>query len=169
MKYLSQLTLWILPLIVSLSFILSEAAEEQLSTNVTRDPTSKTPIDDPDLTTFVELLKAADLFDLFSGTGPFTVFVPSNEAFKKLGTKKKEELLKPENKDRLADLIIYHFVPGKYLSKNLKSTSLSTVNGKKLEVINDNGVIKVNGAKVTRFDLVGPNGVVHVIDTVLVP
>ena len=107
--------------------------------------------------------------DIFVGTGPFTGFAPSNEAFQKFGKEKLHQLLNPDNRDQLTSLIIYHVVPGKYLSKDLKSMDLKTINGKSLAITVQNGEIKVNNAKVIRKDLVGPNGVIHIIDTVLVP
>lgn len=124
---------------------------------------------DPNLSTFVMAIREAELSDLFNGTGPFTAFVPSNAAFEKLGKAQLADLLKPENKDKLVDILIYHIVPGKYIAENLKSKNYRTVNGKDIEVKVDDGKITVNNAKVTRTDLVGPNGVIHEIDTVLMP
>lgn len=123
----------------------------------------------PEFSTFVQGIQAADLADLFQGTGPFTAFVPSNQAFDKFGQEKWKALLKPENKDELTSILIYHIVPGKYMSRNLRNMSLKTINGKSIEITVENGEIKVNGAKVIDKDKVGPNGVVHEIDTVLVP
>jgi len=125
---------------------------------------------EPDLKTFSGLVETAKLADFFQGTGPFTVFAPSNEAFSKFDQTTLENLKKPENRDRLIDLINYHVILGKYLSKNMKSGSFRTVNGKDITIRkDDNGQIWVNEAKVVRVDLVGPNGVAHVIDMVLVP
>lgn len=123
----------------------------------------------PELSVFAEGVKAADVGDLFQGTGPFTAFIPSNEAIDKFGQNKWKNLLKPENKDELTSILIYHIVPGKYMSKSLKTMTLKTINGKNIEIQVENGQIKVNNAKVIRTDMVGPNGVVHEIDTVLVP
>jgi uncharacterized surface protein with fasciclin (FAS1) repeats len=129
----------------------------------------KRPIDDPDLKTFVEAGKAAGLQDIFQGTGPFTFFIPSNAAFEKFGRYKLQELMKPQNNDRLVTLLIYHVVPGKYLAQTLKTMELPTISGRSLNISVENGEIRVNGAKVIRSDMVGPNGVVHEIDAVLVP
>lgn len=126
-------------------------------------------IDNPELSTFILLVNTAQLKDLFNGTGPFTVFAPTNEAFKKLGQKKLDELSKPENRDHLSDIILYHIIPGKYLSKNLKSRTSPSINGKSIKIVVENGEVKVNNAKVVKTDIVGPNGVLHVIDTVLIP
>lgn len=125
---------------------------------------------DPNLKTFGDALKTAELTDLFQGTGPFTSFVPTNEAFKKLGDKKLQALFKKENRDELTSLLIYHIAQGKYLAENLKTMSLKTINGKNLNiVVEQNGDITVNNAKVIKRNLIGPNGVTHVIDTVLIP
>jgi uncharacterized surface protein with fasciclin (FAS1) repeats len=125
--------------------------------------------EDPDLKTFAKAVTAADLTELFNGTGPFTAFAPTNQAFEKLGRHKLKELLDPKNKDLLASILIYHIVPGKYMAKNLKPRNFKTVNGKEIEITVDNGEIRVNGARVIKADLVGPNGVLHEIDTVLIP
>lgn len=138
-------------------------------TEIPKNESQSRILREPDLKTFADLIVAADLSDLFEGTGPFTAFVPTNQAFEKWGKGKLDELKKPENKDELTSLLIYHIVPGKYLSPNLKSRSYQTVNGKKLNVDVENGEIKVNGARVIKVDLLGPNGVIHEIDTVLVP
>lgn len=141
----------------------------------TQDPTVQenkktTAINDPDISTFGKAIDAAQLRDLFEGTGPFTAFIPSNAAFDKFGKTKLDHLLKPENRDNLTSILIYHIVPGKYMAANMKTTSLKTVNGKMIEIkVEENGDIKVNNAKVIRTDMVGPNGVIHEIDTVLIP
>lgn len=128
------------------------------------------PIREPELSTFANAADTVGLTHLFQGTGPFTAFVPTNAAFDKLGKDKLQQLLEPQNQDRLTDILIYHIVPGKYMARNLKSMRLQTINGKYLTITTDNnGEIRVNGAKVVRTDLVGPNGVVHEIDTVLIP
>lgn len=123
----------------------------------------------PELSTFVMLVNTAELRDLFNGTGPFTVFAPTNDAFKKLGQKKIDHLSKPENRDELSTLLIYHVIPGKYLSKNLKSREARAISGKMLQINAENDQIKVNNANVIKTDIIGPNGVIHEIDTVLIP
>ena len=123
----------------------------------------------PDLTTFASLVKKANLVNFFHGTGPFTSFIPSNEAFSKFDKKKLAALEDPKNMDELVDFINYHVILGKYLSQNLKSGIKRTVNGKNINVRSENGQIWVNEAKVTQTDLVGPNGVTYIVDAVLVP
>lgn len=123
-----------------------------------------------DLSTFTGLVETANLVDFFQGTGPFTVFAPSNEAFVKFDQKSLEKLKQPESRDQLIDLINYHVILGKYLSKNIKPGTFRTVNGKNITIKkDDDGQLWVNNAKVIRVDLCGPNGVAHIIDTVLVP
>lgn len=126
--------------------------------------------DDPDIGTFVKIAKAAELLNLFEGTGPFTAFIPSNDAFKHAGDKQMDEWLKPENRDNLTVLILYHVVPGRYTEKNLKTKELGALNGKKLNItVSDNGNISVNDAKVVKKNISGPNGEIYVIDKVLTP
>lgn len=127
------------------------------------------PLDSPQFSTLVMLIKAAGLEDIFIGTGPFTVFAPSNQAFEKLGTTQLHDLMKEKNRDRLTDILTYHVVPGKYMSSNLRTQELRTINGKTLQAKVDGDHIKINDATVTKKDMVGPNGVIYEIDTVLSP
>jgi uncharacterized surface protein with fasciclin (FAS1) repeats len=123
----------------------------------------------PDFSTLVAAVQAAGLAETLSGAGPFTVFAPTNAAFAKLPAGTVENLLKPENKDQLVAILTYHVVPGKVMAADVVGlTSAPTVNGKTLTVDASNGV-KVNGATVTATDIVGSNGVIHVIDTVILP
>lgn len=159
----------------SLLFIFSGCSQEEPpqvkkdDSELKRQKAERLHINDPNFKTFTDAIVAADLIDIFEGTGPFTAFVPTNEAFEKLGKEKVKELFNPENKDQLTTILIYHIVPGKYPSRNLKSMNLKTVNGKNISVKVENGEIQVNNAKVLRKDIVGPNGVIHEIDTVLLP
>lgn len=121
-------------------------------------------------TTLVTAVKAAGLVDTLKGKGPFTVFAPTDEAFAKLPKGTVEDLLKPENKAKLTAILTYHVVPGKILSKDIagKKTDVKTVQGSKLSVDATSGV-KVDKASVTKADLMTSNGVIHVIDTVVMP
>lgn len=121
------------------------------------------------LKTLVTAIKAAGLADTLKGTGPFTVFAPSDSAFAKLPKGTVEELLKPENKEKLTSILTYHVVPGKVLSSDLKTMMATTVNGQQLDVKVTGGKVMVNNATVTKADIPASNGVVHVIDTVLMP
>lgn len=122
-----------------------------------------------EFSTFAAALKAADLSDTFQGQGPFTIFVPNNAAFDKLPAGTVENLLKPENKDKLREILLFHVIPGKVLSSDIKSGEVKTLNGKDLDIESKDGVVTVNGAKVINADIVGRNGVIHVIDTVILP
>jgi uncharacterized surface protein with fasciclin (FAS1) repeats len=105
------------------------------------------------------------------GPGPFTVFAPTNEAFAKLPPGTVDDLLKPENKDKLRSILLYHVHAGDaIMAKDVKSMKLSTMNGKSLTVmVNPDGTVMINNAKVVKTDIVCSNGVIHWIDTVLMP
>ncbi|MFN4173735.1 MAG: fasciclin domain-containing protein [Parachlamydiaceae bacterium] len=122
-----------------------------------------------DFSTLVQAVVAADLANTLQGQGPFTVFAPTNQAFANLPAGTVQELLKPENKAKLQAILTYHVVPGKVLSSDLKSGKVKTVNGKEIDVVVENGQVKINNAKVIKADIQGTNGVVHVIDAVLLP
>lgn len=127
-------------------------------------------VGNPDFSTLVAALKAADLVDTLSGAGPFTVFAPTNAAFAKLPQGTVENLLKPENKDQLVAVLTYHVVAGKVLAADVvKLTSATTVNGAALAIAVDNGSVKLDQATVTATDIKASNGVIHVVDSVLLP
>ncbi|MEO7414260.1 MAG: fasciclin domain-containing protein [Opitutaceae bacterium] len=123
----------------------------------------------PDHTTLVAAVKAAGLVETLSGPGPFTVFAPTNAAFAKLPAGTVESLLKPENKAKLVAILSYHVVPAKAMAADVKTGDVPTVNGKMLMLKADGMGVMVNSSKVTATDLVADNGVIHVIDTVLMP
>lgn len=120
--------------------------------------------------TLAAALQAAGLVETLKGPGPFTVFAPTDAAFAKLPAGTVETLLKPENKAQLTSILTYHVVPGKTKSKDLagKTLSVKTVNGADVAIDGRNGV-KVGPATVTKADVWASNGVIHVIDTVLIP
>lgn len=122
--------------------------------------------------TLVAAIKAAGLVDVLSGKGPFTVFAPTEEAFKKLPKGTLESLLKPENKQKLISILTYHVVPGKVMAADVlklkNGTAVKTVQGQTIKITNKEGV-KVNSSKVVTTDIACSNGVIHVIDTVLLP
>jgi len=122
------------------------------------------------LTTLVAAVKAGDLVDVLKGDGPFTVFAPTNEAFAKLPAGTVETLLKPENKAQLVKILTYHVVPGKVMSTDLKNgQTAKTVEGSTIKVTLKDGKAMINNATVTAADIMADNGVVHVIDTVIMP
>ncbi len=120
--------------------------------------------------TLVTAVKAAGLVDTLKSPGPFTVFAPTDDAFKKLPKGTVESLLKPENKAKLVKVLTYHVVPGKVASGAIagKRLSVKTVEGEQLHIDGRHGV-KVNNAHVVKADVEADNGVIHVIDKVLIP
>ncbi|NCT40997.1 MAG: fasciclin domain-containing protein [Alphaproteobacteria bacterium] len=124
-----------------------------------------------DFSTLVAAVKAADLVDALKGDGPFTVFAPTNEAFAALPAGALDDLLKPENKEKLQALLKYHVVSGKILAGDIAdgSTDVETLQGTTLTVTKSVDGVTVDGAKVTTADLKTSNGVIHVIDTVVMP
>ena len=130
-----------------------------------------TAVKNGNFTILVAALKAAGLVETLEGKGPFTVFAPTDDAFKKLPKHVLDELLKPENKDRLVKILTYHVVPGKVMSTDLTApvTTPKTVEGSKLWIDVDKSGVRVNQAKVVTADIVTSNGVIHVIDSVLIP
>jgi len=120
--------------------------------------------------TLVAAVQAAGLVDTLKGAGPFTVFAPTDAAFAKLPPGTVESLLKPENKQKLAAILTYHVVSGKVMAADVtKMKSAKTVNGQMLTIKSTRGTVMVNNAKVVSTDIVCSNGVIHVIDTVLMP
>jgi uncharacterized surface protein with fasciclin (FAS1) repeats len=123
-----------------------------------------------DHTTLVAAVKAAGLVETLKGSGPFTVFAPTNEAFNKLPKGTVETLLKPENKAKLTNVLTYHVVPGSIMAKDLKDgQKLKTVEGEELKVTEKDGKWYVDGAQITIADVVSKNGVTHVVDQVVMP
>lgn len=123
---------------------------------------------DKNMTTLKKSVHAADLDQTLSGTGPFTFFAPSDLAFGKLDKTVLENLLKPESKAKLSDLLNYHIVPGKINFKEFKDgEKLKTVNGKELKVHVKEGNVMIEGAKIQTHDVQTSNGVIHSLDTVM--
>ncbi|WP_417803905.1 fasciclin domain-containing protein [Thalassospira lucentensis] len=120
--------------------------------------------------TLVAAVKAAGLVDTLKGDGPFTVFAPTDAAFAKLPDGTVEDLLKPENKDKLVSILTYHVVPGKVMAADIagKEMMVESVQGDTIDVNAMNGVM-VDEATVTKADIEADNGVIHVIDTVIMP
>jgi uncharacterized surface protein with fasciclin (FAS1) repeats len=119
--------------------------------------------------TLVAAVQAAGLVDTLKGEGPFTVFAPTDEAFAALPEGTVESLLLPENKDQLVAILTYHVIPGKVMSTDLTDDmEAATVQGSSVTIDLDNGVM-VENANVTTADIEASNGVIHVIDTVILP
>jgi uncharacterized surface protein with fasciclin (FAS1) repeats len=117
--------------------------------------------------TLVKAVKAAGLADTLKGDGPFTVFAPTDEAFAKLPAGTVESLL--NDKEKLAQILTYHVVPGRVMSSDVTTGAVPTVQGQSLNVVVDKGAVKVNQAQVVQADVTASNGVIHVIDSVVLP
>ncbi len=124
---------------------------------------------DKNMTTLKKGVIASGLDQTLSGTGPFTIFAPSDLAFSKLEKGVLDDLLKPENKVKLADLLNYHIVSGKINFKDLKDgEKLKTVSGKELHVHEKNGTVTIEGAKIQNSDVQASNGVIHSLEEVMI-
>lgn len=120
--------------------------------------------------TLANALTAAGLVETLKGEGPFTVFAPTDAAFAKLPAGTLEDLLKPESKAKLSAILTYHVVPGKVMAKDVVGlSSAKTVNGKALKIAVKDGTVMVDNARVTQTDIECSNGVIHVIDAVMLP
>lgn len=120
--------------------------------------------------TLAAALGAAGLVDTLKGKGPFTVFAPTDEAFAKLPAGTVENLLKPENKDQLIKVLTYHVVSGNVTSTEVvKLDSAKTVEGQSVKIAVKDGSVMIDNAKVVKADVAASNGVIHVIDTVILP
>lgn len=154
---------WIAGLIVGLCCSQVSAAEKDIV---------DTAVSAGSFQTLVAAVKAADLVDTLKGKGPFTVLAPTDEAFKKLPAGTVESLLKPENKEKLAAILKYHVIPSKAMAADvvkLDGKKVKTVQGSEVTVAVKDGTVSINGAKVTKTDIATSNGVIHVIDTVILP
>ncbi len=129
-----------------------------------------TAVDAGSFKTLAAALQAADLVDTLKGEGPYTVFAPSDEAFAKLPEGTVDSLLKPENKQKLVDILTYHVVSGKVTAEQVMGMSeAETVNGQAIAISASDDTVRVNDATVVQADVMADNGVIHVIDTVLMP
>ena len=150
------------------------AAKSATSTAAADKTIVETAASNPEFSTLVTAVKAASLDGPLSGPGPYTVFAPTNDAFAKLPADTLKSLLLPENKQKLADILTYHVVSGEVMAKDVKAGSVATVNGADFTVSTEDGNVIItdgqgNKSKVTKTDIVASNGVIHVIDTVLLP
>jgi uncharacterized surface protein with fasciclin (FAS1) repeats len=120
--------------------------------------------------TLVAAVKAAGLTETLMGEGPFTVFAPTDDAFAKLPDGTVQDLLKPENKDKLQAILTYHVVPGKVTAADVvKIDQAETVNGKKAKITVKDGSVMIDNATVVKTDIMASNGIIHVIDSVIIP
>lgn len=156
-------TVWIIGLIaISLS---AHAAHHGMKKDVV-----DTAASNESFTTLVAAVKAAGLVDTLKGDGPFTIFAPTNEAFAKLPEGTVDSLLLPENKDKLVAILTYHVVAGKVMAADVvKLSEATTVQGGTVMIKVMDGSVMVDNAHVTATDIEASNGVIHVIDTVIMP
>lgn len=122
-----------------------------------------------ELSTFVSACKAANLETVFSDGTEYTVFAPSNDAFAALPQGILESLLMPENKDQLVKILSYHIIPGKVLSNDVNEGKSPTVEGEEIDLTLADETVKINNASVTTADIEASNGIIHVIDQVIMP
>lgn len=122
-----------------------------------------------DFSTLVAAVKAAGLAEALSGEGPFTIFAPTNAAFAKLPEGTVATLLKPENKEKLAAVLKYHVVAGKVMAADVKAGKVKTLNGAEATLAIADGKVTIDKATIVKTDIVGTNGVIHVIDSVILP
>jgi uncharacterized surface protein with fasciclin (FAS1) repeats len=129
-----------------------------------------TAVEAGQFTTLATALEAAGLVETLQGPGPFTVFAPTDAAFAKLPDGTVETLLKPENRDQLTAILTYHVVPGSVMAADVVTLDeAETVNGKMLDISTSGNSVMVNDATVTATDIAASNGVIHVIDSVILP
>ena len=181
MKKLSVLSIVLATTVSALVYSCGNAPKEETEEEVMTEEVVETPVEapktvvdiavgSPDHTTLVAAVSAAGLVETLNGAGPFTVFAPTNAAFAALPEGTVESLLLPENKDQLTGILTYHVVAGNVMAANLSDGQVvTTLNGQDLKVSIAAGKVMINGATVTAADLAGSNGVVHVLDTVLLP
>jgi len=146
------------------------AGQSAVSDDVSQKDVVKVAVGSPAHTTLVTAVKAADLVDVLSNAGPFTVFAPTNDAFNKLPKGTVEDLLKPANKDKLADILQYHVAVGGYTEDMLTDgKTLNMANGGNVKVTVKDGKITLNGSATIAGTVKASNGLVHVIDGVILP
>ncbi len=143
------------------------AAAALLATNAWAKDIVDTAVSAGQFSTLATALKAAGLVDTLKGPGPFTVFAPTDAAFAKIPKADLEALL--NNKAKLTQVLTYHVVAGQVMAKDVKPGAVKTAEGSSLMVKADGGKVMVNNATVTKTDVVADNGVIHVVDTVLIP
>ncbi|MBW4642762.1 MAG: fasciclin domain-containing protein [Goleter apudmare HA4340-LM2] len=155
------------------SFAGTHLAQSRQPATTARRRTNRTIVDvlsaNPEFKTLVTAVKAAELEKTLAGKGPFTVFAPTNAAFAKLPEGTVEKLLQPENKATLQKVLTYHVVSGRIDSKSIKPGEVKTVEGSPVSIKVENGKVTVDDANVTKADIKASNGIIHAIDTVLIP
>ena len=148
----------------------TEATDSSSSSDAASQDIVQLAASNEDLSTLVDALTAAELVETLEGDGPFTVFAPTNEAFDALPPDELQRLLKPANQDELANILTYHVVEGDVMAADLSDGQMvETIQGEKLKVKINGDKVMINDATVVQADVEASNGVVHVIDAVLIP
>jgi uncharacterized surface protein with fasciclin (FAS1) repeats len=146
------------------------SGQSAVADDVSQKDIVKVAVGSPAHTTLVAAVKAAELVDVLSNAGPFTVFAPTNEAFDKLPKGTVEDLLKPENKDKLADILQYHVLIGGYpVERFSDGSTLGTASGGSVRISVKDGKVVINDSATVVGSVVASNGLVHVVDGVLLP
>lgn len=170
MKLLQRTYLSALVLFAALGSVAVNAAHHEGGHDMPSQTIVEIAAGNDDFSTLVAALTAAGLVDVLSGEGPFTVFAPTNAAFAKLPAGTVETLLKPENKDQLVAVLTYHVVAGKVMAAQVvELDSATTVQGEAVSIVVSTSGVMVNNANVVTTDIEATNGVIHVIDTVILP
>jgi uncharacterized surface protein with fasciclin (FAS1) repeats len=165
MKIVAFKSLLALAVVSLVPFSVARAEEKEKSKDIV-----DTAVAAGNFKTLAAALKAADLVETLKGKGPFTVFAPTDEAFGKLPKGTVESLLKPENKAKLVAILTYHVVPGKVMAADVvKLSKTKTVQGSEVKITVKSGKVKVDDANVVNTDIKCENGVIHVIDAVILP
>ncbi len=172
-------TFTILAIVASLSLVAAacgnddEGAEGEGSPAASSMTITEIVADGSDFSTLLAAVEAADLGETLAGEGPYTVFAPTDEAFAALPEGTLDTLLEPENQDQLAGILTYHVVPGEIPAADVTAGEVTTVNGADFTIATEDGVVITDGqgnqAVVTQTDVTASNGVIHVIDAVLLP
>lgn len=149
----------------------SDDKAEKASMEKPADDVVGVAMSNPDFSTLVAALKAADLVTALQGEGPFTVFAPTNDAFAALPEGTLDNLLKPENKDQLTEILTYHVVPAKLMAGDIPEgeSEVDTLKGTTLNVVKNEAGVLVNGVNVINPNIETSNGVIHVIGNVIIP
>jgi uncharacterized surface protein with fasciclin (FAS1) repeats len=148
-----------------------KAGEKSYSEKMMKKDIVETAMAKDDFSTLVTAVKQAELVAALQGEGPFTVFAPTNDAFAKVPESTLNDLLKPENKSQLQDVLKYHVVSGKIKAKDIKmgSTTLETLEGDEILIVKTEDGVTIDGANVVMADVKTSNGVIHAIDAVVMP
>jgi uncharacterized surface protein with fasciclin (FAS1) repeats len=167
--------LYIIPVLLAILCVLAtDSVGQSGRAKKNRNQTSRNILEvarkNRELSTFVKAVKAAELEEVLNGSGPFTVFAPSNAAFDSLPDGATKDLMQPENKEKLKEILLNHVVQGKYSSKNLENgQSFTAAGGQEMGISALGGKIMAGGVEVSKPDMAASNGIIHIVNRVIVP